>query len=235
MILIISDGLHEGVEALATYLQLHAGVHAGLALLNLSIWEGLDGGLLVVPRVPLRTVLVERGIVRIEGASSARIDPPVQENAKRPRPNIPKPTTASEPEFYAQLEERLPGLSERLRSFVASLSDIGVIPEFGKSLSLRWQSPQGPAISAGTIEPGGSVWLLKTVTDARAIGRQAAGERYLEKIARIINGTVKRSENGSIDVRIADGHAVRLPALLQSTDEWKKAIASLIEDVASSH
>jgi hypothetical protein len=53
MLLIISDGIHEGVEALASFLQLHAGVHAGLALLDLSIWEGVDGGFLIIPRIPL--------------------------------------------------------------------------------------------------------------------------------------------------------------------------------------
>jgi hypothetical protein len=44
------------------------------ALLDLSLWRGADGGLLVVPRVPMRTVLIERGIVRIE-TGAARIDP----------------------------------------------------------------------------------------------------------------------------------------------------------------
>ena len=53
MILIIGDGIQEGVEALAGYLQLHAGLHVGLALVDLSIWRDADGHLLVLPRIPL--------------------------------------------------------------------------------------------------------------------------------------------------------------------------------------
>lgn len=143
MLLIISDGIHEGVEALASFLQLHAGVHAGLALLDLSIWEGVDGGFLVVPRIPLRTVLVERGIVVIDGERS-RIDPPSQTFSSNPA--LSKAMTASEPEFYAQLEQRLPGMSDKLKAFVSSLKPLGVEPEFGKSLFLRWQSPDGTLV-----------------------------------------------------------------------------------------
>ena len=36
MILIIGDGIQEGVEALASYLQLHAGLRVGLAMVDLS-------------------------------------------------------------------------------------------------------------------------------------------------------------------------------------------------------
>lgn len=65
VVLIIGDGIQEGTEALTTYLQLHAGLHVTLALVEISFWHGIEDGLLIVPRVPLRTVLVERGIVRI--------------------------------------------------------------------------------------------------------------------------------------------------------------------------
>jgi hypothetical protein len=51
----LGDGIQEGVESLAGYLQLHAGLHVGLALVDLSVWRDGDGGLLIVPRIPLRT------------------------------------------------------------------------------------------------------------------------------------------------------------------------------------
>ena len=53
LLLIIGDGIREGVEALTAHLQLHAGLHVGLALLDLSLWRNPDGGLFVVPRVPI--------------------------------------------------------------------------------------------------------------------------------------------------------------------------------------
>jgi hypothetical protein len=228
MLLIISDGIHEGVEALASYLQLHAGVHASLALLDLSIWEGVSGGYLVVPRIPLRTVLVERGIVTLEG-EKGRIVAPQQTSSLT---TMLKTTTASESEFYTQLEQRLPGQADKLKAFVLSLKPLGIEPEFGKSLFLRWQSEDGSTLSAGTIEPTGSIWLLKTVTDARIAGNQEAAERYLEKIASLTHGSVKRYENGTIDVRGSDERSIRLPALLQFAAEWKDAVANLINDIS---
>jgi hypothetical protein len=225
MLLIIGDGIHEGVEELAAFLQLHAGVHAGLALLDLSIWEGVDGGFLIVPRIPLKTVLVERGIVVIDGEKS-RIDPPSQTFGSS------QAMTASEPEFYSQLEQRLPGQAEKLKAFVTSLRPLGVEPEFGKSLFLRWQSPDGAIISAGTIEPTGSIWFVKTITDTRMAGDQPAGERYLETIAQLVSGSIKRYSNGSIDVRGADGRSVRLPVIIGIASAWREAIARLIHETA---
>ncbi len=137
----------------------------------------------------------------------------------------------SEPQFYAQLEQRLPGQADRLKAFVASLRPLGVEPRFEKSLSLRWRAPDGKTLSAGTIEPTGSIWLLKTVTDARAAGNQAAGERYLETIARLTSGSIKRSQN-AIDVRGPDDRSLRLPSLIEFAPAWKDAISALINDIS---
>ncbi|HEV2365725.1 MAG TPA: hypothetical protein VGS12_16160 [Caulobacteraceae bacterium] len=73
MILIIGDGIQEGVEALTEHVQMHAGIHAGMALVDLSIWSDPAGGLIVVPRIPMRTVLIERGVVRFDPGSGVRV------------------------------------------------------------------------------------------------------------------------------------------------------------------
>jgi hypothetical protein len=138
----------------------------------------------------------------------------------------------SEPDFYAQLEQRLPGQAVRLKAFVASVKSLGVEPRFGKSLSLRWHTADGTMLSAGTIEPNGSVWLLKTITDARTAGNQRAGERYLETIARLVDGSIKRYENGSVDVRGPNDRSLRLPAIIKLAPAWKEAIAKLIVDTS---
>jgi hypothetical protein len=136
----------------------------------------------------------------------------------------------SEAEFYAQLEKRLPGQADKLKAFVGSLKPLDIEPNFGKSLSLRWRTADGLTLSAGTIEPTGNIWLLKTVTDARLAGNQPAGERYLETIARLINGSIKRYGNGSIDVRGPDESSLKLPNLIEFAPVWKDAISKLIDD-----
>src|SRR5208337_3988518 len=76
MVLIIGDGIQDGVESLTSYLQLHAGLHVGLALVDLSIWRDGDGRLLVMPRIPLHTVLVERGVVTVGPFGEVKVQPP---------------------------------------------------------------------------------------------------------------------------------------------------------------
>jgi hypothetical protein len=237
MVLIVSDGIHEGAEALAAHLQMHAGAHAGLALLDLSIWQGIDGGILVVPRVPLRTVLVERGIVVVDQAG-IRFDKSENATTSSIRASIstgavPRSMTASEPEFYERFDARYLDLSNQLRQFLASLDEIGIEPDFQKSVFLMWPSPQGPVLSAGCIEPTGSVWFLRSLTDARRLGNEAAGIRYLEAIARIVGGAVKSFDNGSVDVRGPDDRSVRISTLLEAPQRWKDAIETFINEMKS--
>ncbi|WP_143271689.1 hypothetical protein [Bradyrhizobium mercantei] len=166
-------------------------------------------------------------------ATSAKVDAAVTElSTANDSLAIALTSEGSELEFYTQLEQRLPGQTERLKEFVGSLKPLGVEPKYGKSLFLRWQTEDGLTLSAGTIEPTGSIWLLKSVTDARMAGNQSAGERYLKTVAQLTNGSIKRYESGQIDVRGPDGRALRLPSLTKIAPAWKEAISKLISDVS---
>jgi hypothetical protein len=231
MILIIGDGIQEGVEALTSHLQLHAGIHASLALVDLSIWQGIDGGLLIVPRIPLKTVIVERGIVRIDELNRVRIDPPIGSSANSAAG--PRGQTSSESEFYVQLELKRPGLSAQLRILVDQLAGSSIDPEpGGKSLFLRWKSPALPAITIACIEPTGKVWSARVVSDTRRIGMAEAAEKYLTDVATMVGGFVKPYENGSREVLTTDGKAVDLAVLL-STHKWRETILALTERLAA--
>ncbi len=63
LLLIVGDGIREGVEAIAEYLQAHAGLHFTLGLVELPIYAMPDGGRLVAPRVVARTHLVTRTVI----------------------------------------------------------------------------------------------------------------------------------------------------------------------------
>ena len=84
LLLIVGDGIREGVEAIAEYLQLHAGLHFSLGLVELPIYVMPNGDRLVVPRVVARTHLIARNVVAVpdgymveadDGESVAEIDP----------------------------------------------------------------------------------------------------------------------------------------------------------------
>jgi hypothetical protein len=63
LLLIVGDGIREGVEAIAEYLQLHAGLHFSLGLVELPIYVMPNGDRLVAPRVLARTTLITRNVV----------------------------------------------------------------------------------------------------------------------------------------------------------------------------
>jgi hypothetical protein len=84
LLLIVGDGIREGVEAIAEYLQVHAGLHFSLGLVELPIYLMPNGDRLVAPRVLVRTVLVTRNVVAVpegytleltEGEEEEEIDP----------------------------------------------------------------------------------------------------------------------------------------------------------------
>jgi hypothetical protein len=65
LLLIVGDGIREGVEAIAEYLQLHAGLHFSLGLVELPIYIVPNGDRLVAPRVLARTALITRHVVAL--------------------------------------------------------------------------------------------------------------------------------------------------------------------------
>ena len=231
LILIIGDGIQEGVEALTSHLQLHAGLHVGLALVDLSIWQMPDAGLVIVPRIPMRTVLVERGIVIIEppkkeggiDASNVRIIAP-QERQSRPK-------TASEGEFYAGFEQRRPNLVAPLRDFIETVSGFGITPEPQKSLFLRWQVGDD-LLSAAAIDAWGKVWFAGAYSNCKRAGREEAASDYLAAVAALVGGRVKLVKTAGKEVVDSDGRAVDLSALLKTQGAWAAAISRLLGDIA---
>lgn len=73
LLLIVGDGIREGVEAIAEYLQAHAGLHFSLGLIEMPVYDLPSGGRIVAPRVLARTVNITRTVVAVpEGYSLAQ-------------------------------------------------------------------------------------------------------------------------------------------------------------------
>ncbi len=72
LLLIVGDGIREGVETIIEYLQRHAGLHFSLGLVEMPVYSMPNGDQLVAPRVLARTLLVTRNVVAApEGYSVA--------------------------------------------------------------------------------------------------------------------------------------------------------------------
>ena len=121
LLLIVGDGIREGAEAMAEFLQQHAGFHFTLAFVEIALFE-TRGGYIAQPRVPARTTNIERGIVTLEEGRIV-IKPPTNGGGRA--------TTITQEHYFEQLEKEFPGVSQRLTALTNDLEDYNVSPEFG--------------------------------------------------------------------------------------------------------
>lgn len=134
LLAIVGDGITEGVEGLAEFLQQHAGLHFGLILIQLAVYDLPGHGTVVVPSIPLRTTNIVRGIVQVQdGHPTVVASVPTQ----RSQAASTQPVTLSEEEFFASLDGIRPGTSERLVSFLKSVEDLQVDWTLRKMMSIR--------------------------------------------------------------------------------------------------
>lgn len=84
LLLIVGDGIREGVEAITEYLQIHAGLHFTLGLVELPIFTMPDGQRLVVPRVLARTQSMVRTVIAAPAGMSVIDDEQSSDVATEP-------------------------------------------------------------------------------------------------------------------------------------------------------
>lgn len=220
LLLIAGDGITESVEAIADYLQQHAGMHFTLALVELAVYALPDGGLLVVPSIPLRTVNIVRGIVNIRDDRVEVAPPPESAQARRA-------TTLTEEEFLAGLDAERAGTAERLLALVAQGEDLGLHIEAKKLLQIRL--PLGDdACNVLSIWPNGGT-LTQGVWGLRDRIGEPMIRRYLEEVARVVGG-ILGSAPIQPNVRMKDTY-LRIWNVLDHGDEWLEVTRRFRDEV----
>ena len=74
LLLIIGDGIQEGVENIIDFVQRHSGLHFNLALVEAALYRDSSNHLLVHPRVLARTEIVQRFVVEGETGVVVPVD-----------------------------------------------------------------------------------------------------------------------------------------------------------------
>ena len=219
LLLIVGDGIREGVEAIAEYLQAHAGLHFSLGLVELPIYMMPDGGRLVVPRVVARTTLVTRTVVATpEGYSLVDVqDMQASVDSDPDRSALSNEQQGFWKEFLAQLKLDDPEQP---------------IPKPARQGYLAFTLPA----------PGGSSWLTvyrdlhrNEVGVFLSSSRNSAGEYAMESICNDwvslkdqLGGTAKLTENREKRPRLVDSFTV---ASLSIADSRRQAFEWLAERV----
>lgn len=224
LLMIVGDGIREGVEELTGFLQRHLGLQVSLGLVQMALWrDEADGQVFVQPNLLMRTVQIERAVVRVEQGVS--LAPTIVEASK---PASARPTTISSASFNEQLEAVAPGLSADIASFLDAAAPLGVFAEQKVSLSLKWQAPDGEGFHLGSILPDGRFEGTYVNWSANGIGRMDLGHAYQRDLAALIPGGAVRETPKAMGWYVTgpDGRWPDVRLLLAKQDGWLAAIAS---------
>ena len=172
LLLVVGDGIREGVERIADYLKQSAGIRFTFGLVELAIFDMPDGaasGIIVEPRVLARTFEIERAVVRLADAGVVVEDPPP--------PGPPSPdggghrTPITEREFYEQIERIDAALPACLRAFFERCRRDGLEVTLSRaSYILHWRRDDGRKVNFGTLFPNGDLHTNYIVESAKEIG-----------------------------------------------------------------
>jgi hypothetical protein len=179
LLIIVGDGITENLENITAFLQQHAGLHFGLALVQLAVHE-LPGTSqrIVVPSIPLQTNTVVRGIVEWVDPG-LRITPPPQTVQQA------APTSLTEEEFFAALNQLRPGTADRIVAFLKDCEDLQITWEVKRTLIVRMIVDEYK-VRPFVVNPDGSVDTSFTS------GIKHLLKSFAERLALAIPGTVAR-------------------------------------------
>jgi hypothetical protein len=232
LLLIVGDGIREGVESLWSFLQLYAGFHFTLGIVEMPVFRLPDGGLIVHPRVLARTVNIERGIVRVADGHQAIVEPAQKAGADEPG----RTTSISQERLLEILAGVDPGLPSAILSFADRAADLGVtLGTAPKSLQFRWRGPGDQIFAIGGIDERGDLLTYNVGWTADAIGRLELAHWYLERIAGIIGGGVRQTTNPAQWYVVSKGPTGYPTAmlLLARQDEWLVLIREYTEKLSA--
>jgi hypothetical protein len=231
LLLVVGDGIREGVENIANFLQAHSGLNFTFALVELAVFrtpEDLSQGLIVEPRVLARTVEVERAVVRIEGGEIS-VEEPVDQVVTHKK--LGQRVKITEEEFYEGLKEADPEVVKPLKNFLSHVEDRGlVVSHGGASMIIHWVDDDLGKVNFGTFFKDGTFHTNYLCYTADKAGDLSIGLDYLKTIADLIgNATVL--DKGRHWTWCVKRHGKRPPIkdILKHSDQWLDLIDGTIQ------
>lgn len=223
LVLVVGDGIRREAEAMASLLQSHAGAHFTFALVELAMWRNVaTGDILVVPDTLAQTVMIERGVVRLENGA-LQVGSLLAQVAD-------KPQSISEEMFYEELEKIDPALPSSIQAFLRLVEPMGVYSDLKSSLSMKIDLPDfNRPVNLGYFDRQGKV---STIQLAGKVVPQDMAIRYNQTLASLIGGKVAITSQCSY---VTDGKSVpQISALLPfHAQAWATAIETLIDELTA--
>ena len=166
VVIVAGDGIRGELEKLVEQLQTHAGFRFTFALVELALFHADDERWLVVPRTLAKTYRIERGVIRLEGDGvSASFEPaPAPRASSSTRSVSPEAKTISSDIFYDAMRGIDADLPRQINDMLGRLENLGVYPEFKKTMILRWATPDGNTAHLGCVYRNGSIFFEDVAT-----------------------------------------------------------------------
>ena len=178
--LVVGDGIRDEVWTLSELFQSHTSAQFTFALVELSVFEEQDGGLLVVPSTLVKTQMIERHVVVVGDQEETSVQ------AKTKSAETSKSLT--ERVFYEHMAERHPDLPAAIKSLLARLESLSVYPDWMGTLNLKREDPAGGRpINLGYIQKNGQFYTSM----AGGPNRYELAAPYHLDVAKLIDGKVK--------------------------------------------
>ena len=141
LLLIVGDGIREGVENIVDFVQRHSGLHFNLALVEAALYRDNAQNLIVHPRVLARTEIVQRFV--IEGDIGAVVPADLEESRD---------------------DQELPYEKENLRFWNAVLKDFSFSDSTIDSRTAFWPNPPKDSTLSITVKNSSfNGWALSFV------------------------------------------------------------------------
>lgn len=227
LLLLVGDGIREGVETLSKYLQEHAGFHFTLGIVEMAVFKMPDHGFLVHPRILARTVHIERGIVRIDD-SRISVEP-------MPKTGVTQPRTISEDQLREKLKQDMPDVSAALERAEKQVRDLDVFVEAAtKSLVFRWSGPDDVDYALAGVGSDGTLRTMFVNYKPNQIGKVDLSHEYLAKVAALMGKRLVPGDDPK-GWRVTEIDGGRPPAidLLSRPDEWLEIIRWYTSELSS--
>jgi hypothetical protein len=234
LLLVIGDGIREGIEAMAEFLQSHAGLRFTLGLAEIALYRLPDDRYLAHPRVLARTERIERGVVILTDERIAVQPPPDATKAAVPAgTGIRIPATISDEVLLKQLESKQVGLGAELQNFLKRVEALEVFKEPTPTMIKLIGRANDDLWPIATIDPkSATVWLESMATKARAAGREGAGVRLYQRLVDLLEDEALRREKLAPGTRTGT-RGLPLSPLLQKSKQWESAIQEYLKAVAA--
>jgi hypothetical protein len=233
LLMVVGDGIRERMEAMASFLQSHAGLHFTLGLAEMAVFQLPEGRYLVQPRVLARTVMIERGVVvfrdeRIEIQPS----PDLTTAASQQRLSLRTPATISEEMMFAQLEAKEIGLGGKLQDFLRTVEPMEVFVELTPTSMKLIARANDNLWPLALIDPkNGTIWFDSFASTAKAAGRYGDALTLYKNLVNFIEDENLRREK----LKPGTKNGVRslpLSPLLKKPELWAAEIDHYLKAVS---